>query len=285
MHGDVPGATGRHLPLPPPPPPSRSTTSQASRPHLLQVSSGCARCTSTTRRREVEPKRRGAAGGAGGARRADAAAEQARPAEGGGGQDRRAEGRRGGREEGGARAEGRGRLRQDHRRPRAAAAKQLEGDGRLAGRAAHQRSWATCCVARRRSRTSGRSPPTTAPTCGDVARRWLAAEGAAHRGRDGKILGRPGAAARLADHGLPADAFSSENGIILSHSRRWPLLHRPADPGEQVHQEHGGGGAAEGGEAERPRTLRTLENAVRFGKPVVMENVLEALDPALEPVL
>ena len=31
--------------------------------------------------------------------------------------------------------------------------------------------------------------------------------------------------------------------------------------------------------------LRTLENAVRFGKPVVMENVLEALDPALEPIL
>ena len=30
--------------------------------------------------------------------------------------------------------------------------------------------------------------------------------------------------------------------------------------------------------------LRTLENAVRFGKPVIMENVLSALDPALEPV-
>jgi len=31
--------------------------------------------------------------------------------------------------------------------------------------------------------------------------------------------------------------------------------------------------------------LRSLENAVRFGKPVVMENVLESLDPALEPIL
>ena len=32
--------------------------------------------------------------------------------------------------------------------------------------------------------------------------------------------------------------------------------------------------------------LRTLENAVRFGKPVIMENVLSALDPyarRLEP--
>merc|ERR1719171_2892288 len=31
--------------------------------------------------------------------------------------------------------------------------------------------------------------------------------------------------------------------------------------------------------------LRTLENAIQFGKPVLCENVLEALDPALEPLL
>ena len=31
--------------------------------------------------------------------------------------------------------------------------------------------------------------------------------------------------------------------------------------------------------------LRTLENAIEFGKPVLCENVLEALDPALEPLL
>ena len=31
--------------------------------------------------------------------------------------------------------------------------------------------------------------------------------------------------------------------------------------------------------------LRSLENAVRFGKPVLLENVLEELDPALEPIL
>lgn len=31
--------------------------------------------------------------------------------------------------------------------------------------------------------------------------------------------------------------------------------------------------------------LRSLVNAVRFGKPVLLENVGEELDPALEPVL
>jgi len=31
--------------------------------------------------------------------------------------------------------------------------------------------------------------------------------------------------------------------------------------------------------------IRTLENAVRFGTPVMMENILESLDPALDPIL
>jgi dynein heavy chain len=31
--------------------------------------------------------------------------------------------------------------------------------------------------------------------------------------------------------------------------------------------------------------LRTLENAIRFGKPVLLENISELLDPALEPIL
>lgn len=31
--------------------------------------------------------------------------------------------------------------------------------------------------------------------------------------------------------------------------------------------------------------LRRMENAIRFGKPCLLENVGEELDPALEPVL
>ncbi|CAN0226068.1 unnamed protein product, partial [Phaeothamnion confervicola] len=31
--------------------------------------------------------------------------------------------------------------------------------------------------------------------------------------------------------------------------------------------------------------LRTLENSIRYGMPVLLENVREELEPALEPVL
>lgn len=31
--------------------------------------------------------------------------------------------------------------------------------------------------------------------------------------------------------------------------------------------------------------LRSLENAIRFGKPCLLENIGTELDPALEPVL
>lgn len=31
--------------------------------------------------------------------------------------------------------------------------------------------------------------------------------------------------------------------------------------------------------------LRTLENAIQFGKPVLLENIAETLDAALEPLL
>lgn len=31
--------------------------------------------------------------------------------------------------------------------------------------------------------------------------------------------------------------------------------------------------------------LKTLENSIRFGQPVLLENVEEVLDPSLEPIL
>ena len=85
--------------------------------------------------------------------------------------------------------------------------------------------------------------------------------------------------------GLPSDQLSTENALILRKSRRWPLM---IDPETQANSWIR--------TMERPNNievikltsatyLRSLENGIRFGKPILMESILEELDPALEPLL
>ena len=85
--------------------------------------------------------------------------------------------------------------------------------------------------------------------------------------------------------GLPRDTLSVENGVITQFSRRWPLF---IDPQGQANK------WVKTMEKDRNLDvlkltdkdfLRSLENAVRFGKPCLLENVGEELDPALEPIL
>jgi dynein heavy chain, axonemal len=86
-------------------------------------------------------------------------------------------------------------------------------------------------------------------------------------------------------HGLPNDAFSIDNGIIVSAARRWPLM---IDPQKQANKWIK---AMEASADLRVIKLtdtdymRTLENAIQFGIPVLLENVGEELDPSLEPLL
>ena len=85
--------------------------------------------------------------------------------------------------------------------------------------------------------------------------------------------------------GLPSDELSTENALILRKARRWPLM---IDPETQANSWIRN--------LERPNNievikltsatyLRSLENGIRFGKPILMESILEDLDPALEPLL
>ncbi|KAJ3023365.1 Dynein heavy chain 6, axonemal [Thoreauomyces humboldtii] len=84
--------------------------------------------------------------------------------------------------------------------------------------------------------------------------------------------------------GLPADPLSIENGILVTRGRRWPLM---IDPQGQANRWIK---AMEGNDLKivklsDPKFLRSLENAVRTGQPVLMEDVGEQLDPSLEPLL
>ncbi|XP_039753870.1 dynein heavy chain 3, axonemal [Pararge aegeria] len=85
--------------------------------------------------------------------------------------------------------------------------------------------------------------------------------------------------------GLPVDAFSIENGIIVEKSRRWALM---IDPQEQANK------WVKNMERENQlkvikltdsNYVRILENAIQLGFPVILENIREQLDAVLEPVL
>jgi dynein heavy chain, axonemal len=87
--------------------------------------------------------------------------------------------------------------------------------------------------------------------------------------------------------GLPNDNLSVENGIILFKSRRWPLM---IDPQTQANKfiKNMGKTVETGLDIFKPsegNLLRNLELAIQFGKWVLLENIGEELDPALEPIL
>jgi dynein heavy chain len=86
-------------------------------------------------------------------------------------------------------------------------------------------------------------------------------------------------------HGLPADDLSIENGIMVTRGRRWPLMIDPQAQANRWVRNMGAERKVGIIKLTDPNFLRTLENGIRYGNPILLENVEEVLDPALEPVL
>lgn len=77
---------------------------------------------------------------------------------------------------------------------------------------------------------------------------------------------------------LPSDSLSTQNGIIMDNSRRWPLL---IDPQGQANKyirsmsknlEFASNGMDVVKQSDK-NFLRTLENGVQFGRWVLLENI------------
>jgi len=89
--------------------------------------------------------------------------------------------------------------------------------------------------------------------------------------------------------GLPADALSIENGIMIDKGRRWPLCIDPQRQAnkwiKKMEQEGLGTDGIIKVSDSASKIVRALETAVRFGRPLLLENVMESLDPTLEPIL
>ncbi|RKO95611.1 hypothetical protein CAUPRSCDRAFT_12690, partial [Caulochytrium protostelioides] len=102
------------------------------------------------------------------------------------------------------------------------------------------------------------------------------------------VLGDPTKLRTWESNGLPRDVLSRENALISEQSRRWPLFIDPQNQANKwIRQTYNGttGAALECIKLTDRDFVRTLENSIRFGKPVLLENLGQELDPVLDPIL
>eukprot|EP00501_MAST-03F_sp_TOSAG23-6_P001833 GSMAST32.ASY1.ANO1.1911.1 assembled CDS len=97
-----------------------------------------------------------------------------------------------------------------------------------------------------------------------------------------RILADPVEVRQWGIMGLPADNFSIMNGLFVTQGRRWPLM---IDPQAQANiwVKRMFKNDLKVIKLSEANFLRTLENGIRYGSPVLLENVEEELDPGLEP--
>lgn len=100
-----------------------------------------------------------------------------------------------------------------------------------------------------------------------------------------QVLGDPVLIRAWNIFGLPNDLFSIDNAIIVTNSRRWPLMIDPQSQANKWVKNMEKASNLHVVKLTQPDYMRILENAVQFGHPVLLENIDEELDPILEPLL
>ena len=122
--------------------------------------------------------------------------------------------------------------------------------------------------------------------CWNLSQEWIATAQALRVPVDSqfsftRILADPVVVREWNIMGLPADDFSTQNGLLATMGRRWPLMIDPQGQANRwvknLHKDEG----LKVIKLSDSDFLRTLENAIRFGQPVLLENVEEELDPSL----
>ncbi|XP_041978336.1 dynein axonemal heavy chain 3 [Aricia agestis] len=85
--------------------------------------------------------------------------------------------------------------------------------------------------------------------------------------------------------GLPVDAFSVENAIVVERARRWPLMIDPQEQATKWVKNMEKANHLKVIKLSDAHYMRDIATAVRLGRPVLLEHVRESLDAALDPVL
>ena len=99
------------------------------------------------------------------------------------------------------------------------------------------------------------------------------------------VLGDPVKIRQWHIDGLPTDTFSTDNAVIVHNARRWPLMIDPQNQANKWVKKMEREANLKIIKLTDKNFLRTLENSVQVGVPVLLENVDEKLDPALDPLL
>lgn len=85
--------------------------------------------------------------------------------------------------------------------------------------------------------------------------------------------------------GLPADSFSTENGVLVTRGRRWPLMVDPQGQANKWVRNLEKARSLKLVTLSMPDLIRQIETALQFGYPVLLQDIGEEIDPVLEPLL
>jgi dynein heavy chain len=85
--------------------------------------------------------------------------------------------------------------------------------------------------------------------------------------------------------GLPSDSVSASNAIMVTKGKRWPLMIDPQEQAKKWVKKMEAKSKIALTRLTDRNMLRDLENCIRIGKPLLIEDIGEILDPGLEPVL
>merc|ERR1719446_1944817 len=85
--------------------------------------------------------------------------------------------------------------------------------------------------------------------------------------------------------GLPSDELSVENGIMVTRSKKWPLMIDPQSQGMGWIKSREAKNNIKSTQLTDKRFRNHLEDCMAFGNPMIIENVEEEIDPVLDPVL
>ena len=99
------------------------------------------------------------------------------------------------------------------------------------------------------------------------------------------FLARPTDVQAWKIQGLPADTFSTENGVIVTRGRRWPLMVDPQGQANKWIKNMEGDRGLKVTDLKSKNFLQLLEKSIVYGTPYLLQDVEVDLDPALEPVL